>query len=29
LEALVGEADVGDVSYLSIEGTGRFDSIDQ
>lgn len=29
LEALVGEADVRDVSYLSIEGTGRFDSIDQ
>lgn len=29
LEALFGEAKVDDVSYQSIEGTGRFDSIDQ
>jgi SAM-dependent methyltransferase len=29
LEALFAEAGVGDVSYRSIEGTGRFDSIDQ
>jgi SAM-dependent methyltransferase len=29
LEALVGQAGVSDVSYRSIEGTGRFDSIDQ
>lgn len=29
LEALLGEAGFRDVSYRSIEGTGRFDSIDQ
>ena len=29
LEALFAEAKVADVSYRSIEGTGRFDSIDQ
>lgn len=29
LEALFGEAGVGEVSYGSIAGTGRFDSIDQ
>ena len=29
LEALFAEANVGGVSYQSIEGTGRFDSIDQ
>lgn len=29
LEALFGDAEVGDVSYLSIEGSGRFDSIGQ
>jgi SAM-dependent methyltransferase len=29
LEALFGEAKVEDVSFQSIEGTGRFDSIDQ
>jgi hypothetical protein len=29
LEALFMEAEVDDVSYRSIEGTGRFDTIDQ
>jgi SAM-dependent methyltransferase len=29
LEALLADAEVGDASYRSIEGTGRFDSTDQ
>ena len=29
LEALFNDAAIDDVSYRSIEGTGRFDSIDQ